>query len=88
MVLFLRGRCESNMNNLPTRKNLMRVLLRDASTGLYFQEPEHWTGEPQKARSFKHSADAMNLARQKQVHQAEVILSFEESAYRVALPLP
>lgn len=66
----------------------MRVLLRDTSTGLYFQEPEQWTGETDKARSFKHSADAMNLARQQQLRQAEVILSFEESAYRVALPLP
>ncbi len=66
----------------------MRVLLRDAMTGLYFQESERWTGEAEKARTFKHSADAMNLAREQRVQQAEVILSFEESAYRVALPLP
>ncbi len=66
----------------------MRVLLRDAKTGLYFQESEQWTGQADKARAFKHSAEAMNLARQKQLQQAEVILSFEESAYSVALPLP
>ena len=66
----------------------MRVLLRDARTGLYFQEPEQWTGESEKARTFKHSADAMNVARQTHLQQAEVILSFEESAYTVALPLP
>ena len=66
----------------------MRVLLRDARTGLYFQEPEHWTGEAEKAQTFKHSADAMNLARQEHVQQAEVILAFEESAYSVTLPLP
>ncbi len=66
----------------------MRVLLRDARTGLYFQESEHWTGHAKNARTFKHSAEAMNVARQKQMQQAEVVLSFEESAYTVALPLP
>ncbi|HEY5911393.1 MAG TPA: hypothetical protein VJA21_12400 [Verrucomicrobiae bacterium] len=66
----------------------MRVLLRDTRTGLYFQEPEQWTGEVDKAQTFRHSADAMNVARQKQVQQAEVVLAFEESAYTVAIPLP
>ncbi len=66
----------------------MRVLLRDTMTGLYFQEPEIWTRETEKARSFKHSADAMDTAREKNLQQAEVILAFEESAYTVSLPLP
>lgn len=66
----------------------MRVLLRDANTGLYFQDPEQWTSEPRKALSFKHSAEAMNAARERQVAHAEVVLAFEESAYTVALPLP
>ncbi len=66
----------------------MRVLLRDSRTGLYFQEPEIWTHEAHKARTFKHSADAMNLARRENLEQAEVVLAFEESAYTVALPLP
>jgi len=66
----------------------MRVLLRDARTGLYFQDPEYWTGLAENARNFRHSAEAMNLAREKQVRQAEVVLAFEESAYTVALPLP
>jgi len=66
----------------------MRVLLRDAKTGLYFQEPERWTGRAENARTFKHSAEAMNLAREENVEQAEVVLAFEESAYTVALPLP
>ena len=66
----------------------MRVLLRDIRTGLYFREPQDWTAETEKAQSFKHSAEAMNLARKHCVEEAEVILSFEESKYTVALPLP
>ncbi len=66
----------------------MRVLLRDARTGLYFQEPAHWTAKAEQAQNFKHSAEAMDRAREKRVRHAEVILAFEESAYTVALPLP
>jgi hypothetical protein len=66
----------------------MRVLLRDAKTGLYFQEPQGWTAETEKAQAFKHSAEAMDLAREHNVTDAEVILAFEESRYTVALPLP
>ena len=66
----------------------MRVLLRDVRTGLYFQEPENWTAEAGQAQGFRHSAEAMDWARQHGLEQAEVILAFEESAYSVALPLP
>jgi hypothetical protein len=66
----------------------MRVLLRDKNTGLYFCEPEEWTAEAGKAQAFKHSAEAMNLARSRRMENAEVILAFEEPAYAVALRLP
>jgi hypothetical protein len=66
----------------------MRVMLRDTRTGLYFKEPAEWTPEAEKAQSFKHSAEAMNLAREHRISDAEVILEFEESRYTVALPLP
>ena len=69
-------------------KTIMRVLLRDVRTGLYFREPQGWTAETEKAQSFKHSAEAMNLARKHRLEEAEVILSFEESSYAVSLPLP
>jgi hypothetical protein len=66
----------------------MRVLLRDTRTGLYFREPAEWTAETEKAQIFKHSAEAMNRAREYRINDAEVILEFEESRYTVALPLP
>ena len=66
----------------------MRILLRNARTGLYFCKPEAWTPETDNAQSFKHSAEAMDLARTQRVEQAEVILAFEEPCFMVALPLP
>jgi len=66
----------------------MRVLLRDINTGLYFREPRIWTAQIEQAQTFKHSAEAMNFARQHRLLQAEVVLAFDESCYAVALPLP
>jgi hypothetical protein len=66
----------------------MRVLLRDTSTGLYFRAPKIWTAETGKAQTFRHSAEAMNFARQHHLPHAEVVLAFDESSYAVALPLP
>jgi hypothetical protein len=66
----------------------MRVLLRDASTGLYLIQPDGWTAESERAQSFRHSAEAMDCARDLGVERGEVILDFEESCYSVCLPLP
>jgi len=66
----------------------MRILLRDLDTGLYFREPEQWTAETERAQTFRHSAEAMDLARAEKVQNAEVVLAFEEPRYSVALPLP
>ena len=40
------------------------------------------------AQTFRHSAEAMNFARQHHLPHAEVVLTFDESSYAVALPLP
>ncbi len=66
----------------------MRVLLRDVRTGLYFREPAAWTAETDQALSFKHSAQAMDRARQHRLAEAEVVLSFDETRHSIALPLP
>ncbi len=66
----------------------MRVLLRDTRTGLFFRGLREWTAEVEEAFSFRHSAEAMDLAREHALENAEVLLSFEEPEQNVALPLP
>jgi hypothetical protein len=66
----------------------MRILLRDARTGLYFRGPGEWTAEIDRAQNFRHSAEAMDQARVGSVQDAEVVLAFEEPRYTVALPVP
>ncbi len=69
-------------------ERFMRVLLRDASTGLYFQDAESWTARTDMAQCFTHSAEAMDLAREQRVENAEVVLAFEAPRFMIALPLP
>ena len=66
----------------------MRVVLRDIKTGLYLQEIQKWTTELQQARSFRHSAEAMDFARDNGFHGLEVLLDFDEPPRQVSFPLP
>ena len=66
----------------------MRVFLRDIRTGLFFRGLQGWTAQAEEALTFKHSAEAMDLAREQCLENAEVVLSFEQPDRTVALPLP
>jgi hypothetical protein len=69
----------------------MRVVLRDTRTGLYLQNTGHWTEDVHDAQFFRHSAEAMNKARDDGLRDLEVMLVFEEPQhdhFNVSLPLP
>jgi hypothetical protein len=66
----------------------MRVVLRDIKTGLYLQEIQKWTAELQQARAFRHSAEAMDFARENGFEGLEVLLAFDEPPRQVSFPLP
>ncbi len=68
----------------------MRIVLREIKTGLYLQQPGEWTPDLNAARTFKHSAEAMDVARENGLEGLEVLLAFDEPAsqQQVALPLP
>ncbi len=65
----------------------MRVVLRNTKSGLFFQENETWTGDLKQARCFKHSAEAMDLARQVGLQEVEILLAFEQPPRQVTLSL-
>ena len=65
----------------------MKVFIRKISTGLLFEDPDEWTSDCDKARSFRHSAEAMDLVRLKHLSGVEVLLTFDEPKYSVRLPL-
>jgi len=68
----------------------MRIVLREIQTGLYLQETGKWTRNLQEARTFKHSAEAMDVARKHGLDGLEVLLSFEQppGQQEYSIPLP
>ena len=68
----------------------MRIVLRDIKTGLYLQEAGEWTQDLKNARTFRHGAEAMDLAREYRLQGLEVLLDFEDppAQQQVTIPLP
>lgn len=64
----------------------MRVLLR-SETGLFLGSVEEWTTSAGSALAFKSCFQAIEFAREKGLRNAEVVLSFDDPAYDLALPL-
>ena len=73
---------------VPADQADMRVLLRQIRSGMLLQDEDRWTANPERARSFKHSAEAMDFARKKRLKEVEVLLTFETPRFEVGLPLP
>ncbi len=65
----------------------MKVFLRQIGTGLLFEEPDQWTDDADRAKTFRHSAEAMDHARERRLSGVEVLLAFEEPRYSVSIPL-
>jgi len=66
----------------------MRVLLLNPETGLYFLAGDEWTTRSEEAHSFRHSAEAMQLAGEKGLRNLEVVLAFDTPQYEVKFRLP
>jgi hypothetical protein len=57
----------------------MRTLLRKVSTGLYFQGPDQWTGNPAEAHNFKMIDHALQFIRKWKLEDVEVAFAFSEA---------
>jgi hypothetical protein len=68
--------------------HLMRVFLRNTVTGQLLHKAGDWTRDSEKARVFRHSAEAMDWARLLRLKEVEILLAFEQPKYDVTLPLP
>ena len=67
-------------------RDSMRVLLRNAQTGLFFQDGQNWTAARMEARDFQHTAEAIKFAVEAGLHNVEVVFSFDDPQYDVRLP--
>ena len=64
----------------------MRVLLRN-ETGLFLMSVEEWTSSAGSALAFASSFHAIQFAREKGLRNTEVVLSFDDPAYDITLPV-
>jgi hypothetical protein len=54
----------------------MRALIRDVKTGMFYGLHGQWTDEREDARDFENSFKAMAFAGEKQLCEAEVVMTF------------
>ena len=62
-------------------------LLRDTRTGCFLTQKGRWTSDPGEARNFPNLLAVVSFCTQNHVHDAELVLQFEESGFEVRLPL-
>ena len=66
---------------------LMKVLLQNVTTKLYFRQLGSWTDDVEKARDFPNSLNAINFCNSNGLKEVRVLLKFKQSRYDVALPV-
>lgn len=65
----------------------MKTLLRNIDTGLYFQGPDKWTGNPAEARDFKAIDRAVEFIRTWKLDGCEVAFAFRGSSQVTSVPV-
>jgi len=56
----------------------MKTLLRKISSGLYFQGPDRWTGDPAEAFNFKSIDRALSFIRTWRLQEVELAFAFRD----------
>jgi hypothetical protein len=65
----------------------MRIIVQNPKTGCYLEDSGGWTRDVRLARDFLSSADAINVRRQHQLHQASLVFRFDREGYSITVPL-
>lgn len=65
----------------------MKTLLRDITTGLYFQGPDKWTGNAADARDFKAIDRAIDFVRTWKLDGVEIAFAFRGSDEVTSMPV-
>lgn len=65
----------------------MRTLLRQVATGLYYQGPDQWTTNPERAHNFKMIDRALQFAQQWKLRDVELAFAFSGARRVRRVPL-
>ncbi len=65
----------------------MRILLQDNSTGKYFQGPDKWTQNPQRAVDFRFIDRALNYVETWGLREVQLAFAFDDPPSVTSVPL-
>ena len=65
----------------------MKVLLRNARTGLFYAGPQEWTENQCAAKDFEGPDRALDHASQTNNEAMEVVIHFEETSFDIPLTI-
>jgi len=66
---------------------MMRILLQEKETGLYFKDVGRWTPEPTEAMDFLSSTKAIDFCVTNKIAGVQLVLKFEEQLHDIVLPM-
>lgn len=65
----------------------MRTLVRQVSTGLYFQGPDQWTRSPAQAHNFKLIDHALSFVEKWHLQDVELAFAFDDVGEVTRVPI-
>lgn len=65
---------------------LMRILLQQKDTGLYFNDIDSWVARSSEAMNFVNSTAALEFCAANHLEGLQVVLKFDEEHYEIVLP--
>jgi len=67
--------------------SLMRILVQQKESGLYFREIGAWSRDSRDARDFLSSTSAIDFCLANHIPGVHLVLKFEEQPYEIVLPV-
>lgn len=67
--------------------SLMRILLQNKETGLYFKDINAWVRNGSEAMDFVSSSSAIDFCVANKLSGLQVVLKFEDQRYEIVLPM-
>lgn len=74
-------------NFVARQTGTVRIILKNGETGYYWSGSNDWVRDLEQAQTFEHTTNAIELAIQRQLPNAVVLLWFGEKQYDLELPV-
>jgi hypothetical protein len=66
---------------------LMKILIQNCLTHLYFKSPSEWTADPAHAKGFPTSENAIVYCAEHQIPAVQIVLKFNPDRYDITVPI-